>query len=246
VTDWSQDAFWVALAPAVFSRKRLAAGAREADRIVALLALEPGAAILDLACGVGRHALALARRGFAVTGVDFAADLIERARSEAASLGVEAEWIAADMREFERPSGFDAAVSLSSSFGLLIDDAEIIEVAARVRRSLRAGGAFLLEMVGREVLARSWRDRWWIEDEGVFVLEERTVRPDWKYVDARWIRFEGGARRDYTATQRVFSGDELRALLVKAGFESVELFGSLRGAAYDERARRLVAVARPH
>lgn len=242
--DWGRDEFWVELAPAVFSKKRLAAAPREAEQILGLLALEHGASVLDLACGSGRHSLALAARGVAVTGVDFAAPLLAEARAEAARLGVDAEWITADIREFERPNAFDAAINMGSSFGLFADDAEILRVARRVRRSLRPGGAFLVEMVGREILARNWRARWWTRDGDAFVLEERTVRPGWKHVDARWIRVERGAHTEYGAVQRVFSAAELRALLTRAGFASVAVHGSLAGVDYDEHARRLVAVAR--
>ena len=76
------------------------------------------------------------------------------------------------------------------------------------------------------------------------MIEERAVRPGWKYIDSRWITVANGQRREYTATQRVFSADEIRALLADADFDSVDIFGSLRGTAYDDDARRLVALAR--
>jgi len=244
MTDWSHDDFLVALAPAAFSKKRLAAAARDAERVIEMLAIPPGAAVLDLCCGPGRHALALAARGYRVTGVDLVEALISCARTAAAERGVDAEWIAADMRDFERPGGFDAALNLNSSFGFFQSDADILQVARQVRRSLRPGGLFLLETLGREILARNWRDRWWTEIDDELVIEERTVRPGWKYVDSRWITIANGQRREYTATQRVFSANEIRALLADADFDSVDIFGSLRGADYDDDARRLVAVAR--
>ncbi len=242
--DWTQPEFWVAMEPAVASKKRLAAAPHEAATLVELLAIPSRASVLDLACGSGRVAIALALRGFRVTGVDFTAPLIEAARTEAARLGADAEWVGADMRAFERPGAFDAAINMGSSFGLFEDEAEIVEVARRVRRSLRPGGAFLVEMVGREILARNWRDRWWIEDGDTIVLEERTVRDGWKQVDARWLVIKGGKRAELGATQRVFAAGELRDLLAEAGFASVDLYGGPNGAPYDDRARRLIAVAR--
>jgi hypothetical protein len=119
-------------------------------------------------------------------------------------------------------------------------------VASNVLRSLRPGGAFLLDMIGRETLARDWRERWWIEAEGKLITEERTVRPGWQHIDAHWTVIDPSTneQHDYRATQRLYTATELRTLLLDAGFTSVDLHGNLRGAPYDDQAKRLVAIAR--
>src|SRR5690606_34464775 len=63
----------------LYPDKDLASGEAEAPRIAAALALAPGARVLDLGCGNGRHVLALARRGFDATGVDFSPTLLQMA-----------------------------------------------------------------------------------------------------------------------------------------------------------------------
>ena len=57
---------------------------QEIDFLVDALDLRPGARVLDAGCGPGRHALELARRGIAVTGVDLSPDFVARARAAAA------------------------------------------------------------------------------------------------------------------------------------------------------------------
>jgi ubiquinone/menaquinone biosynthesis C-methylase UbiE len=80
---------------------------KEVDFILARLALEPGAKILDLCCGHGRHAIELARRGLTVTGQDLSAAALARARENARQDAVEVRWVQADMRQI--PDGeFDA------------------------------------------------------------------------------------------------------------------------------------------
>ncbi|MHC4730002.1 MAG: SAM-dependent methyltransferase, partial [Planctomycetota bacterium] len=109
--------FWDTMAGVMFDRARWEQTPEEVDGLVALLGLAPGAHVLDLGCGPGRHSLELRRRGFSVTGVDLHAPYLEQARREDA----EVEWVHGDMREFCREGVFDAAVNLYSSFGYFED-----------------------------------------------------------------------------------------------------------------------------
>ena len=78
----------------------LAPSARREDveKIVELLELPAGAAILDCPCGHGRIANALAERGFHVTGIDASEFFLDRARADAAERGVDVEYVQGDMR----------------------------------------------------------------------------------------------------------------------------------------------------
>ena len=68
----------------------------------------PAGRALDLACGEGRNAIWLAKRGWSVTGVDYSEVAIERARQLAAADGVEVEWVCADVTSVElAPRAFD-------------------------------------------------------------------------------------------------------------------------------------------
>src|SRR5258705_1899833 len=69
----------------------------EADFLARALRLQPGDRVLDVPCGAGRHALELAARGFAVTGVDLSKGQIDMARAAAAASGVSVDWRQADM-----------------------------------------------------------------------------------------------------------------------------------------------------
>lgn len=71
--------------------------------------LSPGA-VLDVACGEGRNSIWLAERGWRATGVDFSAVALAKARKQAASRGVEVEWIEADVRAWAPAGSFDLVV----------------------------------------------------------------------------------------------------------------------------------------
>jgi len=101
--------------------------------------LEPGTA-LDLACGEGRNAVWLAERGWRVTGVDFSAVGLEKARRLAAGRGVEAEWIEADLVEY-RP---ERAVELVLCFYLQLPAVERRPVLRTAADAVGPGGTLLV------------------------------------------------------------------------------------------------------
>src|SRR5436305_2588561 len=167
-----QDEFWVAMAPLMFGPNRWAGVAGEIDGAVAMLGITPPCQVLDLCCGPGRHALELARRGFDVVGVDRTAAYLDRARA-AADQTSRASFVQDDMRHFCRPDSFDAVINLYTSFGYFDDPDDDRAVLRNVFRSLRPGGRFLMDLLGKEVLARGFRERDWREQDGVTLLEER-------------------------------------------------------------------------
>lgn len=241
------DAFWEALTPFLFNERRQQSAPAEVDSALALLGIGPGAPVLDLACGVGRHTRELARRGFAVTGVDRTAAYLQRAREQAQAEGLAINFVQEDMRRFVRLEAFDAVLSLWTSFGYFDSDEENAQVLRNVHASLRPGGVFLLDLIGKETLARNFRERnWETEPDGALFLQERAIMEEWTRIETRWILIPPGEgpRRDLRFTHTLYGSSDLRALLLACGFASVAIFGSLEGAPYDHQARRLVAVAR--
>jgi SAM-dependent methyltransferase len=239
-----QDDFWESFYPTMFSQERMEAAVSDVDHLLTRMDLPEGSAVLDLACGPGRHALELARRGFRVTGVDRTTAYLERAQEQANQEGLAIEWIQADMRDFSRPNAFDAAINMFTAFGYFEDPAEDRIVVDNVLRSLRSSGVFLMELMGKERLARIFRERDWHEEpDGTLVLEERRIRPGWDWIENRWILLKGETRKEFEVSHRVYSAVELSSLLTDSGFTSVEVYGSLEGTPYDQNAKRLVIVA---
>ena len=244
MTVWhEQDDFWETVP--LFSPERMELAPSEVDQIVAMLGLEPGAEVLDLCCGVGRHSLEFARRGYAVTGVDRTAAYLRTARRAAEAEGLAVEWIEADAREFARPAVFDLTINLFTSFGYFEDPDEDRQVAENIYRSLKPGGTLVMDLMGKERLARIFSPRKWEElPDGSLFLQERKIRDDWTWIENRWILVRDGQQREFNLGHRLYDGAGLKTLLLDSGFESVALYGDLDGVPYDDKARRLVAVAR--
>lgn len=241
---WHEDdAFWEAFGPVMFTEDRWRAAPVEVEAIVNLLDLAPSATVLDLGCGVGRHALELARRGFQVTGVDRTAAYLAEAQSRAEEEGLPDRFVAADMREFVRPGAFDAVLSLYTSFSYFEEPEDNLRVLENVADSLKAGGKFLLQMNSKEVLARIFQARDWREQDGVFFLQERSVSKNWSWMNNRWVLIRGGRVHESHVGHWIYSAKEMVDMLLDAGFEDVDVYGDLDGSPYDHVARQLVTVA---
>ena len=244
MTAWhNRDDLWDTV-PLV-GPERMEMALQEVEHIIALLGLKPGAAILDLCCGVGRHSLEFARRGYTVTGVDRTAAYLQTASDAAGAESLAIEWIEADAREFLRPAAFDLAINLYTSFGYFEDPAEDRQVVENLLTSLKPGGSLVMDLMGKERLARIFNPRSWDElPDGSLFLQERKISDDWTWINNRWILVKDGQRREFTLGHRLYDGAGLRTLLLDSGFESVALYGDMDGTPYNNDARRLVAVAR--
>jgi SAM-dependent methyltransferase len=245
MAEWyNDDSFWTAFEGYMFSAQRLGAAKTEVEQMIALLGLQPGARVLDLCCGPGRHSLEFARRGYAVTGVDRTRAYLDKARAGAAQENLACEFIESDMREFSRPAAFDAAINFFTALGYFEDPADDLKVARNLCDSLKPGGRLLVDVNGKENLARKFSERGWSRlEDGTLLLEERELLDGWRRIKNRWIRISGTERREATLVLRLYSGSELAALLEQAGFPQVALYGSLAATQYDQNAQRLIAVA---
>lgn len=111
------------------------------DRVAALLAIEPGARVLDAACGTGAVALRAARAGANVVGVDISADQLEKARQAAAAEGLAIQFDEGDCQEL--PYGDAEFDAVASSFGAIFA-ADHTRTAAELARVCRAGGRLVM------------------------------------------------------------------------------------------------------
>ncbi|MCP4425382.1 MAG: class I SAM-dependent methyltransferase [Chloroflexi bacterium] len=242
---WHEDdSFWRLTAPFMFPQSRWDGTPAEVDQIVKLLDIEPGAKIVDMGCGPGRHALEFTRRGYKVTGVDRTAVHLQEAQKRAQAEKLKIEFVQADMRQFSRPDAFDAALSMFTTFGYFANPADNQQALLNVCHSLKNGGVFIMELMGKEVLARIFMERTWTQEGDAFLLQEHKVSQDWSRMENRWILLRGQERHEFIIPHWLYAASELTAMLQASGFATVEIFGNLKGAPYDHQALRLVAVAR--
>jgi SAM-dependent methyltransferase len=220
--------------------------AADVEGIIALLGLEPGARVLDLCCGHGRHAIPLAKRSYAVTGYDLSEVFLERARAQAEAQGAEVRWIQGDMRELPFDADFDAVLNVFTSFGYFEDPEDDAKTLRGVRKALRPGGRFLLETMHRDSLPARFQSRGFERTAGgVIVLHERCwdLARDVIDEDVTLLRPDG-SRSEYRTSVRLRSLDEFLALLREADLEPEVWYGGLDGSPLNLTSPRLVLVGR--
>lgn len=227
----------------MLSPRILDAAPAEAENALKLLDAPPGSPLLDLCCGHGRHTIEFARRGYRLTGVDRNIRYLDYARRRAADQHLDIEFVQDDMRTFRRPESFDGVTSLLTSFGYFDNPDDDRRVLENIHGSLKPGGRMLMEVGGKEVLARIFQKRDWDEQDGVYQMVEREPIDNWSRLRMRWIFVRDGKISEFYLTLRVYSASELNDLLTSVGFRDVRIYGGLNGSPYDQTARRLVALA---
>ena len=243
-TPWHEDdRLWEAMEPFFFNPAICEVAAVEAGGILEMLEIGSKASILDLCCGIGRHTLELARRGYRVTGVDRTTRYLDVAKKRAQGENLTIEFVHDDMRHFRRTEAFDAVINTQTSFGYFDDPSDERLTMDNIYASLKPGGQLIMEMLGKEILARTYRPRDWQERDGRFMLVESIPEDDWAYIKNRRIVISDGKAQEFTLRLRLFSAYELTSLMREAGFKTITCFGGLDKSPYDEKAKRLVVMA---
>jgi len=243
--EWFEDeAFWRETYHYMFPDARIAEAVGQVAKALNLTA-PSGKTVLDLCCGPGRCAIALAKRGLSVTGVDRTKYLLDKARERAKKESVKVEWIQDDMRTFWRKNSYDLALSMFTSFGYFQTRNEDAVVLRNIFTSLRPGGSLLIELMGKETLARVFNPSS-VEtaSDGSLVAEQREILDGWSRIRNTWTVIRNGTTRRFRFELNLYSGQELRESMERAGFGDIQLYGSLDADLYGPDAHRLIAVGR--
>ena len=245
MAEWFEDeSFWEDFYPTMFGEERFEIATDQVDKILALTGFE-GRDVLDLCCGPGRHSVLLAKRGFRVTGVDRTPFLLNKAKQRAGAENVQVEWVLQDMRDFARPNSFDLVLNLFTSFGYFDDKSEDMKVLRNIFESLRSGGTFLIDVIGKEYLARVLQATVSADGpDGSVLVQRHEIFDDWSRIRNEWILVKGDRARTFRFHHTIYSAQELKDRLYDAGFANVKIYGDLDGNEYGSECKRLIAVAR--
>ncbi|PSL50447.1 methyltransferase family protein [Salsuginibacillus halophilus] len=202
--------------------------ARELETIVESLQLTPGMKVLDLACGNGRHARWLARRGLEVTGVDLSSALLKQAIELTVDLPV--QYRRQDMRQPTFTNEMDAVFSLFTSFGYFTEDEENEQVFHHAYQALKPGGQFMFDYLNPAHVKANLVPEDEQEIDGMKVKQSRRVENG--YVIKDIIVQEGESRREYMERVKLYDETAVTSMLQAAGFTIQAVYGNYEGTSF--------------
>ncbi|MGE3540777.1 MAG: class I SAM-dependent methyltransferase [Candidatus Tectimicrobiota bacterium] len=160
--------------------------------------LAPGRCILDVACGGGRHSIAMARRGAVVTGLDLGPAAIALARQRASKAGLDMTFVQGDVRQLAYQKAFDAVTFIFGCFTEM-SRADATEVLRRISQSLRPGGLFVLDVYAPVFFAAlDGEQEWWVGQDFIAGRFPQLVLTEYFY----YPREQTYARRDFICDGR--------------------------------------------
>jgi SAM-dependent methyltransferase len=222
----------------------LAKAPSEAAFVLKQLKLKKGAALLDLCCGPGRHAVEFAKKGLAVTGVDFSSEYLGEAAARAKKRSVRLRLLRGDMRRLKFSGEFDAAVNLFTSFGYFLNFSDDIGTLRGVTRALKPGGLFLMDIINGGYIRKHFRGRHWEDLGAYFLLEDTLLTADGMHTTWTRLPSNGGRAVSRTFFTRLYDKKRISSALGKAGFKPLKFFGGFSGGPLSDDSVRLICLAK--
>ena len=192
------------------------------------LQMPQGAKVLDLGCGLGYHAIELARRGYEVTALEWSQPFLEAATRRAAEAGVNVRFVRGDMTCMTFESEFDAAILWDNTFAIFPHE-ENVATLDGIRRALRSGGLALIDTQNYTSLPEELKQGWGFagDDPNLLFLTQGTKN----VLQARFgfdvigINLATGKRPTMPFSWRLYLLPELERLVADAGLTLLAVYG---------------------
>ncbi|MFQ5907207.1 MAG: class I SAM-dependent methyltransferase [Thermoplasmata archaeon] len=208
------------------------------DAVIRERGVVTGGRVLDLACGIARHSIPLAKRGYSVTGVDLSPAFIESAReyARAEDVAESTAFLVGDMRQIasvlEGQDPFDTIINMWTAMGYYGEEVDR-EVLRHLARFAADGGLLLVEMANKDGIARVFQERGWEAAGDLIQLERRRFDSERSHMVDEWtfyrregneLTFLAGGVIDH----RMYAPEELSALAESAGWVVEGVYAGLK------------------
>ncbi len=147
------------------------------------------------------------------------------------------------MLHYCREDSFDLILNLSTSFGYFDNIEDDVKVLRNIHTSLRSNGKFVIEILGKEVIASTFQQEERQEFEGYKVIPTSQVINDWSSILVKRLISKDGVEREILATHRLYSATEMKQKLKEVGFMNLKVHGNFAGAPYDSDAKSMIIIA---
>ncbi len=211
----------------------------QVDFVAKFLQLINGARVLDLGCGMGRHAVELSQRGYCVACLDLSSVLLHLAKKRS-GLTCRAHFVQADMRRIPFAGVFDAVLIFFTTFGYFKEDEENRRTLVSIREVLKPGGWFFLDYLNKEFVVSGLVPSDSCFRNGYEILQERRYNQKEQRIEKKIKIKENGQVREYRESVRLYTLAEMQAMLTVAGLTLAKTFGDFDGSDFTSASPRLI------
>ena len=198
------------------------------------------AKVLDVACGHGRHAKALHRMGYDVTGIDNSRESIGFCNKHK---GKKLAFFVYDMRQAFRQDYFDLVLNLFTSFGYFETDEENFSVIMASSLALKKGGFFVLDFLNTNQFPAVIKPSEEKTLDGIRFHITRSVEKEFLQKEIRFT--DKGVAHAHCERVRLYSMDDLQQMLKRAGLSTLAVYGDYTLAPFNPNtSERLIFVTR--
>ena len=218
---------------------------RSSQFIIDKLRLENDSLVLDQCCGTGSLSLHLAKKGYAVIGMDQAEQYITAAEKVAKKHGLKTGFHTADAFEYVSDRACDGVFNWWTSFGYTLDDSQNKRMLQRAADSLKPEGRFLLDTMNVSGVLRNFKPEVVNESNGKVLI--RKTRVDWLTgaMLKEWIyELPDGRRKVHNTSVKLYFPHTIVEMMADCGFEDFELFGDESGNPLEDDSLRCIILAR--
>jgi len=208
----------------------------EVDYIINAAQLDPSETILDLACGHGRHAIELSRRGYSqITGLDYSGTFIDKAIADAEQAGANIHFMLGDMKDLPFDGQFDTVLLLFTAFGYF-DDETNRSVLKQVNKTLKPGGKFFIDVMSAEAASERFTTQGILDEAtGTLRIDRQADMGDHVVDESEWYDTDkqivhshrewqdNGEKKEYDFWLHVYTKSQYQEMLSEAGFEVVSI-----------------------
>ncbi|MBD3245828.1 MAG: methyltransferase domain-containing protein [Candidatus Omnitrophica bacterium] len=205
----------------------------ECDFLEEEIGHEKSQKILDVGCGTGRHAIELAGRGYAVTGIDLSEAQLQRAREKAHERGVTVDFQKHDARDLPFQDAFDLVIMLcEGGFPLMETDEMNYEILKGAARALKKNGKFIFTTLNglfplchsvEKFCAQARADGNAAYKKNTFDLMTFRDRHTAEFED------DSGNKLTLDCNERYYVPSEITWLLKSLGFKKIDIYGAKLG-----------------
>jgi 2-polyprenyl-3-methyl-5-hydroxy-6-metoxy-1,4-benzoquinol methylase len=198
---------------------------KEVDFMIPYFNLQTESKVLDLMCGYGRHAIALAKKGVHVTAVDNLANYIDEMKQVAAKENLPLKIEKADVIAYEPDEDYDLVICMGNSLNFF-NAADTTKLLRNISAHLKPGGRLLINSWSlAEIAIKNFKEKSWSTIGGVKFLNDSKILFHPTRIETESIMISSdGTSETKIGIDYIFSINEMEAMINSAGLQLKEVY----------------------